>query len=189
MYLQNFGLSRVPFSLESDPEFFWPGGGPAAALSALQRAFAQNHAFSLLTGDPGSGKTLLLNRFRGEILRRARILPQYPIRPSKCLTCTQSSFPNSTWDPLQAGPGTRHALRSRLHAGRTKNRRVAILIDEAQRMPVELIRELAKMSATDSDAPLLNVFMAAQTGFPDLLGNSDKEWLLARLGTRHHLGA
>ena len=189
MYLQHFGLKRVPFSLESDPDFFWPGGGPAAALRSLQLAFAENHAFALLTGDPGSGKTVLLNRFRRDLAAHVDVaaVPNPALDLSDLYRIVFSEL--NMGSPPNAVDRARTAFRNALYAARGARRRVVVLVDEAQRMPTELLRELAGVSRQASGGPLFNTVLAGQTGFADGLAEQDRVQVFGRLSTRHHLGA
>ena len=61
MYLNHYGLINKPFSISPDPNFLWPGEKHAEALAGLQYGIMENKGFVLLTGEIGTGKTLLIN--------------------------------------------------------------------------------------------------------------------------------
>ena len=62
MYHQYFGLNRSPFSIEPDPDFLWLGEKHREGLSVLRYGILENKGFLLLTGDTGTGKTVLIRR-------------------------------------------------------------------------------------------------------------------------------
>ena len=61
MYLVHYGLTRKPFSISPDPDFLWLGEKHAEALAGLEYVIQENKGFLLLTGEIGSGKTVLIN--------------------------------------------------------------------------------------------------------------------------------
>ena len=61
MYLAHYGLTEKPFSISPDPKFLWLGEKHAEALAVLEYGIQENKGFLLLTGEIGSGKTVLLN--------------------------------------------------------------------------------------------------------------------------------
>ena len=61
MYLNHYDLTDKPFSISPDPNFLWPGEKHAEALAGLQYGILENKGFVLLTGEIGTGKTLLIN--------------------------------------------------------------------------------------------------------------------------------
>src|ERR1700691_119239 len=62
MYERHFGLKAKPFSLTPDPAFLFPSRQHAMAMAMLEYGLESQAAFSLLTGDIGSGKTTLIRR-------------------------------------------------------------------------------------------------------------------------------
>src|SRR5271154_6459026 len=63
MYERHFGFRSKPFALTPDPAFLYPSRQHAMALTMLEYAVESQAAFSLLTGDIGSGKTTLVRKF------------------------------------------------------------------------------------------------------------------------------
>src|ERR1700721_348445 len=60
MYERHFGFTAKPFALTPDPAFLFPSRQHAMAMSMLEYGLESQAAFSLLTGDIGSGKTTLM---------------------------------------------------------------------------------------------------------------------------------
>ncbi len=62
MYERHFGFSVKPFAITPDPAFLFPSRQHTRALTMLEYGLASQAAFSLLTGDIGSGKTTIVRR-------------------------------------------------------------------------------------------------------------------------------
>src|SRR5210317_2043045 len=61
MYLNYYNLKAKPFSISPDPKFLWLGEKHAEALASLKYGILEDKGFFLLTGEIGTGKTLLIN--------------------------------------------------------------------------------------------------------------------------------
>ena len=60
MYKSHFKLTRNPFDLTPDPVCFVPTERHNEALAALYYGVRRHKGFVVLTGEVGTGKTLLL---------------------------------------------------------------------------------------------------------------------------------
>jgi type II secretory pathway predicted ATPase ExeA len=60
MYERHFGFRTKPFSLTPDPAFLYPSRQHAMGMTMLEYGLESQAAFSLLTGDIGCGKTMLV---------------------------------------------------------------------------------------------------------------------------------
>src|SRR5438128_5857101 len=71
MYETRFGLRQRPFPATPDPTCYYPATGHERSLAQIQQAIADDDGLVLLTGEPGTGKTLLchclLERLGSEI--------------------------------------------------------------------------------------------------------------------------
>ena len=63
MYLNHFNLKEKPFNVSPDSRFFWVSEKHKEGLAAFKYAILEDKGFLLLTGDIGTGKTLLINAF------------------------------------------------------------------------------------------------------------------------------
>src|SRR5437763_13682581 len=59
MYETRFGLKRRPFPATPDDALYYPATGHEAALASLARAVEDEEGLALLSGAPGTGKTLV----------------------------------------------------------------------------------------------------------------------------------
>jgi type II secretory pathway predicted ATPase ExeA len=59
MFETRFGLSRRPFPATPDAACYYPATGHERVLSQLRAALEEGQGFAVLTGEPGTGKTLL----------------------------------------------------------------------------------------------------------------------------------
>jgi len=70
MYLYHFGFTELPFGLTPDTSFFCKLSGHVEALNVLEVALASGEGFMKVTGEVGTGKTLLcrqlLNKLEGD---------------------------------------------------------------------------------------------------------------------------
>src|SRR5258708_19285485 len=59
MYLEHFGLREAPFRIPPHTEFFFSGANRGATLEALLYAITAGEGMVKVTGEVGSGKTML----------------------------------------------------------------------------------------------------------------------------------
>src|SRR6266498_4020854 len=63
MYLSHFGLTEFPFGITPDTQFIFAGCAHQEALNTLLIAVKSGEGFIKITGEVGTGKTLLCRRF------------------------------------------------------------------------------------------------------------------------------
>lgn len=67
MYLKHFGLSQTPFSLTPNTGFFFGLSPYVEALQVLQTALQTGEGFIKVTGEVGTGKTLICRKLINEL--------------------------------------------------------------------------------------------------------------------------
>src|ERR1700688_4083530 len=76
MYKAFYGLKRNPFEITPDPSFLFPTGRHNEALAALYYGVRRHKGFVVLTGEVGTGKTLLV-RWLLQLLRGTNVAYAY----------------------------------------------------------------------------------------------------------------
>ena len=71
MYLEFFGLAELPFRLTPDTRFFFESSGHAKALSYMQYGLHKGEGFVVVTGEIGTGKTLLADAIIAQLGSRS----------------------------------------------------------------------------------------------------------------------
>jgi len=67
MYEKFYGLSGKPFQLNPDPKFFYRSTGHKRAMAYMRYGIQQEQGFIVVTGDVGTGKSMLVSNLFKEI--------------------------------------------------------------------------------------------------------------------------
>jgi type II secretory pathway predicted ATPase ExeA len=162
-YLKYFGLSEDPFTLTPDPAYFYPSDSHKEILSSLNYAIQQKEGFSLIVGEPGTGKTTILKILINEWRDKAEIaLIMTPrLAPEEFLQAVLDdiSVKLETVNKNEIIKAFRDILIARSQAGR----RVIIIVDEAQDLPDETLEELRLLSNLETEKEkLLQIILVGQ---------------------------
>ena len=97
LYLEHFGLTEPPFRITPHTDFFFDGADRGATLEALIYAVLHDEGIVKVSGEVGSGKTMLC-RVLMERLPAARRRPSTsPRRRSRATrSCTRSPTTSSS---------------------------------------------------------------------------------------------
>jgi len=170
MYLEHYGLKIKPFNISPDPHFLWLGERHREALATLKYGIQEDKGFLLLTGDVGTGKTVLINR----LIKHLDINVIVATIPDPGLGLID--FYNILADEFkmgrtftQKGEFLIHFKKFLLEAyGEQKN--VLLIIDEAQRLEHGLLDEVRVLSNIDlSGRKLINIFLVGQSELKEML--------------------
>lgn len=152
MYLAHFGLAEMPFALTPDTAYAFATRGHQEALNTLLVAVAGDEGFIKITGEVGTGKTLLCRRFLRALGALGDdtvtcYLPNPDLTPRTLLLALAEELGQSL--PATADPYTLHKIISRrLLALAAEGRRVVVCVDEAQalsRANLEALRLLSNL--------------------------------------------
>jgi general secretion pathway protein A len=172
MYRTHFGLNRSPFSIEPDPAFLWLGEMHKEALAALRYAVLENKGFLLLTGGVGTGKTslirCLLAGLSGDVA--VAVIPDPGLGVMELLNL----LANELGVAPSVGSKADFLIQFKKFVAGVygANRRVLIIIDEAQRLTSELLDEIRVLSNIDYDSrKLVNIFFVGQVEFDRILSD------------------
>jgi general secretion pathway protein A len=167
MYLDEFGFRETPFGVTPDPRFFFLGRTHDQALASLCYGIDQRQGFVMVTGEVGTGKTLLcralLDRL-GERTCTALILNPC-LAPLELLRVIVADF------GIAAATGEKTVLLESLNrfllAKLQQGEHVVLILDEAQTLPDESLEQIRLLSNLETDREkLLQIVLAGQ---PELL--------------------
>ena len=190
MDLQRFGLARRPFPPTPDTGLYYPSSLHESALAALCRGLEEDEGFVLLTGDAGTGKTLLAYTLLERIGAKA---------VSAFLTNSHFADRSSLLQAILYDLGLPHddakeqTLRLRLTDQLLKNcaaeKRTIVIIDEAHHLDGDLLEELRLLANLEAgDGKAVQFVLCAQPSVLATLKQPALASLQQRIAVRSTLG-
>ena len=177
-----------PFSVSPDSRFLWLGEKHSEALATLKYGIQANIGFLLLTGDIGTGKTALINRLVREIDIPALIatIPDPGLNIIDFFNYLAFKFKiNRKFDSKGS---FLIFFRKFIKNAYASNKKVLIIIDEAQRLSPELLEEIRQLSNIELDhTKLLNIFYVGQSEFNKFLIKEINKATWQRIAVKYHI--
>ncbi len=182
MYLTHFGLNEAPFRITPHTEFFFSGANRGATLEALLYAITHDEGIVKVTGEVGSGKTMLCRVLVERLPKNVETI--YLANPS----LSRDEILHVLAADLQIeARGERvtimlRALQERLIKLYAAGRRVVVLIDEAHAMPIETLEEVRLLSNLESNRhKLLQIVLFGQPELDEHLAAPNMRQLKERI--------
>jgi type II secretory pathway predicted ATPase ExeA len=153
-----FGLDERPFSLTPDPKYFYASRSHGAALEILTKGLERGDRFILLTGDLGSGKTVLCRTLIPQLRAHHSVsfIANPLLTPSGLFRLLLEDFgvlPSDERRAADAGGAAPHELRELLvgflERPRSSSDAPVVVIDEAQTLPLSVVEHLLLLGAHD----------------------------------------
>jgi type II secretory pathway predicted ATPase ExeA len=182
MYLEHFGLGEPPFKITPVTDFFFPGANRAEILDALLYAITDSEGIIKVTGEVGSGKTMLCRM----LLERCpeNVEAVYLANPS----LSREEMLYAIADGLKLNlEGQRvniilQTLQNHLELKISQGKRIVILVDEAHAMPLETMEELRLLyNLQVGDHKLLHIVLFGQPELNDKLSQPNMRQLRDRI--------
>jgi len=182
LYLEHFGLSEAPFRITPHTDFFFPGAERGATLDALIYAVLHDEGIVKVSGEVGSGKTML-SRVLMERLP-AQVDTIYLASPSLAADEILHAIAHELELSLADARRTvaLRELQEHLIGRYAAGRRVVILIDEAHVMPEDTLEQVRLLSNLESKRhKLLQIVLFGQPELDATLAKASLRQLRDRI--------
>jgi type II secretory pathway predicted ATPase ExeA len=188
MYETFYNLRAKPFALLPDSDFLYAGSVHRAAYGLLEYGVLSQAPFMVLTGDPGMGKTSLLQKLIAEHGQKHSIglitNARYDIEHLLPWILLSLGLSTKQLDPVEAY----HVFTQFLVQEAKQHRRVILIVDEAQSLGVELLEELRLLSNLNDGKTLkLQIILSGQPDLHSLLQRIDMTQFAQRIVVDYHL--
>ncbi len=189
MYRDFYGFTGKPFQLSPDSRFYFNSKPHNRAMAYLRYGLEKREGFIVITGGIGTGKTMLVRHLLSELETSDVIAAQLvttQVEPEDMLRIVCASF----------GLGQEGAPKSTLldklekffRAREAEGKRVLLVVDEAQNLPLRSIEELRMLSNFQYDGKsLLQSFLLGQIEFDRTLQSPAMEQFRQRIIAALHL--
>jgi len=183
MYYEHFGLTQPPFKITPNTDFFFGGGNRGPILEALIYAITQGEGIVKVTGEVGSGKTMLCSMLQTRLPEQVETvyLANPSVSPEEILHAI--AFELQLDIPRDAGRlAVMHAIQDFLVQRHADGKRVVLFVEESQGMPIATLEEIRLLSnlETKSDK-LLQIVLFGQPELDDNLRQNQIRQLKERI--------
>ena len=190
IYLSHFGLREPPFGITPDTSFFYSCASSQEALNTLLVAVANGEGFIKITGEVGTGKTLLCRKFLATLDDNwvSAYVPNPDLEPKTLLLALAEELGVT----LDSGLDQHHLLKALnlalLDFARQK-KRVVVCLDETQAMPLESLEALRLLTNLETEKrKLVQVILFGQPELDERLAHASIRQLRQRITFQHHMG-
>ncbi|MDA8164697.1 MAG: AAA family ATPase [Desulfobacteraceae bacterium] len=184
-HLSFFNFTDEPFRLTPDRDFYYPSAVHTAVGEVIRFGLHQGEGYIIVIGEVGTGKTMLLRILTAELAKEyeTAFLFSPHLSPKELLLAILRDI--GIEEKIDAGASLDHLLRilnDHLYGLSQCNKRLVIIIDEAQNLPMESIEQLRLLSNFEADKyKLLQIILVGQPELMEKVERSDLRQLLQRI--------
>jgi len=183
MYFDFFGLSHPPFKITPDTDVFFEGGNRGAILEALIYAITHGEGIIKVTGEVGSGKTMLCRVLQTRLPPNVETvyLANPSVSPDEILHAI--AFEMQLHVPRDASRlEVMHALNDYLVDRHSEQRQVVVFVEESQGMPISTLEEIRLLSNLETQHnKLLQIVLFGQPELDENLSQKNIRQLRERI--------
>lgn len=182
MYLEHFGLNEPPFKITPVTDFFFSGANRGEILDALVYAITDGEGIVKISGEVGSGKTMLCRMLLEKLPTNIKAI--YLANPSLSRDELLYAIADRLGLDLE---GQRVSvilqnLQNDLEAKYAKGERCVVLVDEAHAMPLDTLEELRLLyNLQVGKHKLLQIVLFGQPELDEKLSQSNMRQLKDRI--------
>lgn len=190
MYTQFFQFTTQPFSIAPDPRFIYASQQHQEGLAHLLYGIQMGGGFVALTGEVGTGKTLLCHCLLQQLPANVDMalilnprLDAIDLLASICdeLGVVTTAFTHSLKNLVDA-------LNKHLLAVHAQGRRTVLMIDEAQNLSLDVLEQIRLLTNLETTTDkLLQIILVGQPELRDLLNRPALRQLNQRITAHYHL--
>ena len=190
MYQSFYHLKRSPFEIIPDPFFFFATPRHNEALAALYHGVRGHKGFAVLTGDVGTGKTLLLRCLLEQLTRSEDVAYAYVfngrLSPCEFLQYVASDF------GLRVSGKNKSEILSEISkyvvARGAGNLTTVLIVDEAHHLSVDILEEIRLLTNLETvHGKLLQILLVGQPELDQKLDSFELRQLKQRIAHRAQL--
>ena len=191
VYCEHFGLTREPFNITPDPSFLYLSESHREALAQLVYGIKSRRGFVVLTGEVGTGKTTLIQCLLEELNGNTKtaLIFNMIVSPKDLLRYVCEKFGLVSDHDSQRDIHDYLSMLERFLLDSYRNGdNVAVVIDEAQNLPTEVLENVRLLSNFETTRDkLLQILLVGQPELGSRLNASELRQIKQRVALRHHL--
>lgn len=177
MYLQHFGLAQYPFSLSPNTRYFLKLPSHQQAFNTLLRSLQADGAYTKITGEIGTGKTMLcrmsLNAIEQHKTKYKTAFIPNPILDEVSVLQAIADDLEISLDPSLNYPDSLRIVSKSIIENAERGRMLVIFIDESQVMPEDSLRSVHLLSKLNSKKKILHFVLFGQPELDQILASSN----------------
>lgn len=187
MYEQFYGLKESPFSLLPDPAYLFLSRQHKMALTLLKYSLVNRHAFTIITGEVGAGKTTLINKLLSEISEdfTVGVINFTDKRVAQLLPWMLRAY-GLPYDKMSAVK-MYDIFMEFLVEERDRGQVTVMIVDEAQNLAKKALENLRMFSNVNANDTLLQMILVGQPEFRETLEHPKFRQLNQRVSTYYRL--
>ena len=189
IYLSHFGLKEPPFSITPDTSYYFSTKNYQEGLNTLLYAIHAREGFIKVTGEVGTGKTMLCRKLISSLDETFKVayVPNPYLEPQSLLLVIAEELRIPLPNEITQHSLLKEITRSLLSFAKN-GFKVLICLDEAQAMPTETLEALRLLSNLETEKrKLLQVIIFGQPELEEKLNHESIRQLKQRISFNHQL--